>query len=128
MAKPSPFDFVESASFTKIDLLADGERKEGEYSPFLTNRALSYHSDSVLYANEMNSYPGLDNKLQYDYLRSSLRKRSRRSRWFKREDDEVVKLISWRYGLSENKAREAAQVLSVDHVNEIRSQRDSTHE
>ena len=44
------------------------EQDEKSYSSFMVNRALSYHRDTVLFANEMNRYTTLDNKLKYDFL------------------------------------------------------------
>lgn len=125
MSKTNPFDFVDSVSETKVDLIQEGA-SEGDYSPFLTNRSLSYHSDAILFANEMNLWRGLDGRLQYDYLRHSLRRRRRRSKWVKPDDAQAVDLVSWRYGLSRVKARDALALLSSDHVDLIRRQRESS--
>ena len=66
-----PFDFVNSINITKKNLMRgsyNDELSEKAYIPFLTNRSLSYFTDTLLYANEMNRYSTLDNKLQYEYL------------------------------------------------------------
>lgn len=123
MSKTNPFEFVDSVSSTKINLMEAGA-SERDYSPYLTNRSLSYHSDAVLYANEMNFWSGLDNRLQYEYLLRSLRRRSRRGKWVKPEDAEAVELVSWRYGLSREKARAALELLTSDHVLDIKRQRE----
>ena len=39
-----------------------------DYTPFVVNRALSYHLDCVLYVNELNRLPGIDKDMQYSYL------------------------------------------------------------
>ncbi len=44
------------------------EQDEKSYPAFMVNRALSYHRDTTLFANEMNKYPNLDHKLKYDFL------------------------------------------------------------
>lgn len=120
MSKPSPFDFIESISSTKVDLILEG-REEKEYTPFLTNKALSLHSDGVLYANEMNLWRDLPKKLQYDYLRLSLRQRQRRSgKWPKPEEDELQELVCELYGLSPKLAREMMPLLTVDHVEKLK--------
>lgn len=113
-----PFEFVDAASYTKEDLIDQGA-SEGDYSAYLTNRALSYHSDSVLYANEMNFYRNLPGRLQFDYLRHSLRRKRRRSKWHRPEDAGRVRAVSWKMGLSVQKARQALSVMTVDDVDKI---------
>ena len=82
MTKRNPFDFVKSASYTKKDLMVD-EVEEKAYQPFLINKALSYHQDSVFLTNEMNVRHGVDNRLQYLFFLNTLRKRQRFSQWSK---------------------------------------------
>ena len=71
MSKRSPFDFVKSVSYDKKDLMVD-EVEEKAYQPFLLNKSLSYHQDSVFFINEMNNRHHLDNRLQYVFLLLSL--------------------------------------------------------
>ena len=59
----SPFDFVNAINYTKVRLMDDNSDIEKEYKKFIVKRALSFSHDTVLYANEMNKYPHLDNKL-----------------------------------------------------------------
>ena len=52
-----PFDFINDINTGKKDLINGSdnpELAEKIYSPFLTNRSLSYFSDTVSLANEMN--------------------------------------------------------------------------
>ena len=55
-------EIVPSILQTKKNVF-DGDYKD--YKAFMVNRALSYHMDCVLYANEMNLRPGLDSDMQY---------------------------------------------------------------
>lgn len=110
MSKGDVFDFVESISSTKEDLISAG-RPESEYNAFVVNRSLSYHPDSVLYVNEMNLWRDLPRRLQYDYLLHSLRRRQRRGRWSRPTDTERVAAVSERFQLSHKKAREMIRVL-----------------
>ena len=87
-----PFDYVNSINNTKKNLIED-ETSEKGYNPFLTNRALSYHVDSLLYANDMNMLSILDNKLQYDYYLHGLKKSKRYSKWHKFEPSEKYEII-----------------------------------
>lgn len=120
MKKIGPFDLIDSASYTKEDLMESGEAGERDYSPYLANRSLSYHADSVLHANEMNFWRDLGGRLQYDYLRLSLRKRARRSKWSKPDDREGVELAARALGLSPSKAREVFSLLPDSYVTQLR--------
>jgi hypothetical protein len=82
MSKTNPFDFVKSVSSDKKDIMVD-EIEEKAYAPFLTNKALSYHQDSVFFSNEMNIRHGTENRLQYLFFLNTLRKRQRFSKWQK---------------------------------------------
>ena len=82
MSKRNPFDFVKSVSYDKKDIMID-EVEEKNYAPFLINKSLSYHQDSVFFTNEMNCRHGLDHRLQYVFLLNTLRKRQRFSQWSK---------------------------------------------
>ena len=73
-----PFDFVNSINFTKKNMMRDtanDDLAEKSYVPFLTNRSLSYFTDTLLYANEMNKLHQLDNKLQYEFFLNTIRKK-----------------------------------------------------
>ena len=74
----NPFDYINSVSHLKKDMMRgtdNDELSEKEYKPFLANRSLSFHADSILYSNEMNRLGHLDNLLQYDFYMNSLRSR-----------------------------------------------------
>ena len=120
----NPFVFVDSICQTKKNLLEDGV-DESEYNPFLSNRSLSYHIDSVLYAQEMNQYHFLDNRLQYEYLLHSVRQRKRWSKWSKKDEQELEKvgLISWRYSISAAKAKEIMTLFSDEQITTMKQQR-----
>jgi hypothetical protein len=64
---PKLFDYVTSINDNKKDIMKDDIDERG-YSPFHTNRSLSYFNDTVGLANVVNQYHHLDNKLQYHFL------------------------------------------------------------
>lgn len=116
-----PFDFVNSInSSSKTDLMKDDEDAEKLYSPYLTNKALSYHQDTIAHANRMNMNFNLDNKLQYHYYLNIVRPRNRRSKWYKKIDSPDLEIIQQYYGYGPKKAEEALSVLSPDQINTIR--------
>jgi len=95
---------------------------EKDYVPFVVNRALSYHYDCAMYANEMNRLPNLDRKLQYDYLLNSIRGYKRPyQKWQKREENDALDAVKEYYGYSNERAKEALSLLSDAQVDEIRN-------
>ena len=110
-SKTSPFDFVNAITFSKEDLMVD-EAQEKQYTPFVVNRALSFSQDAILLANEMNKYPNLDHRLQFDFLRSIIRKRKRYEKWQKYEEPEKIQFIKTFYKYSTVKAMEVAPLLT----------------
>lgn len=96
--------------------------EEKDYAPFIVNRALSFHYDCVLYANEMNRLTHLDRKLQYDFLINIVRGYKRPyQRWQKRIENEDLEAIKEYYGYSNEKAKEVLFILSDAQINEIKT-------
>ena len=107
---------LESINYTKEDVL-DPQGKD--YVPFIVNKSLSYFMDTVAYANEMNKYPFLDKRMQYDYLKGSIRKRKRFSGWVKKDKSDVIDAIIKYYDVSYRKALEYEKLLTEDQKQEI---------
>jgi len=99
------------------------DQDEKSYSSFMVNRALSYHRDTVLYANEMNRYTALDNKLKYDFLINIVRASKRPySKWYKKAQNSDLSAVKEYYGYSDAKAAEALKILTDDQITEIKKQ------
>jgi hypothetical protein len=99
------------------------EQDEKSYSPFMVNRALSYHRDTALLANQMNLYPSTDKKLQYDFLLNIVRASKRPySKWYKRAKSSDLEAVKEYYGYSDSKAVEALKVLSEDQITAMKEQ------
>ena len=96
--------------------MSEDETCEKFYPPFVVNRCLSYFSDTVLYANQMNFNYSLDNKMQYDFFLHSVRKRKRFSKWQKNESSDIIDFIKEHFNYSDRKAKEVLEVLGVDGV------------
>ena len=96
-----------------------------DYTPFVVNRALSYHMDCVLYANEMNLHPELEKDLQYQYLLGSIRSMKRKFQpWQKSETDKNIDCVKTYFGYSNQKAKEALRILNDDQIAEIKRRTD----
>ena len=99
------------------------EQDEKSYSPFMVNRALSYHRDTALLANQMNIYPSTDKKLQYDFLLNIVRSSKRPySKWYKKAKSSDLETVKEYYGYSDSKAVEALKVLSEDQISAMKKQ------
>jgi len=118
----TPFDYVNSISQNKKNMMRDTENdeySEKQYEPFLANRALSYFTDTLLYANEMNKYSTLDNKMQYEYLLHSVRQGKRFSKWAKKAESEELKAISRCYQVNMRVAQQYSKLLSDKQKQEL---------
>ena len=116
--KISPFDFANSINFTKENLIAD-EATEKEYNPFIVNRAMGFAADTVIPGNEMNARPHIDNKMQYDFLCSVVRKSKRYNKWIKSEEENLEAVQEY-FGYSFNKAKEALRILTSEDIEKIK--------
>jgi hypothetical protein len=117
-------EIVPSILQTKQDLLRD-ELDQKDYKPFVVNRALSYHLDCVLYANEMNKNHLIDEKLQYHYLLNTIRSMKRKFQpWQKFDQDKNLDCVKEYFGYSNNKAKEALRVLSEEQIAYIKTKTD----
>ena len=110
----NPFEFVNSVTYSKKDMM--NEVNEKEYAPFLVNRSLSYHQDCVLYVNEMNKRFDVSHKLQYHYLLNTIRKRKRFAKWSKPELADDLKVVMDYYLVSREKAEEYLKILKQKDI------------
>jgi hypothetical protein len=118
----NPFIYTDSINHTKQNLMrgtANDELAEHGYKPYITNRALSYHQDAILYANEMNLRSQLGNKQQYEFLLNILRKRKRYAKWKKPVSDAAVEMIMEYFGYGRAKAEQTMRVLTDDQLTMI---------
>lgn len=119
----NPFDYVNSINDNKKDLMTGTENDqlaEKGYEPFMTNRALSYHQDTVGLANEMNIRWESDKKMQYHFLLNSVRRKKRFAKWHKKDHDGDVALVKEYYGYNESKAQQALTILTDHDIEELR--------
>ena len=115
----NPFEFINSISYKKNNLLKE-QYSEKDYPSFLVNKGLSLYADTILYANEINRRPWIDNKLAYDFYLNSIRPRKRYSKWFKKTKDEDLELLKEYYKCSESKALEYLNILSETQLEKLR--------
>ncbi len=114
----NPFEFVKSIN--------DKRHVEDPslYTPFLSNRAFSYHLDTVLIANEMNKYPDLPPEVQFAFMNEAVRKGRRFSSWYKEQETPNLELVMEYFGYSKPKALAALQVLTQDQLRQMKERLD----
>jgi hypothetical protein len=117
-------DWLNSINHTKEDLTENDSDAIKKYPPFIVNRCLSGHIDTLLFANEMNIYHDLPKDMQYSFFINTVRKKKRFSPWIKKDKVEDLDCIKRYYGYSDTKALQALRILSTDQINYIRSKLD----
>lgn len=120
---PSPFDYVNAINTSKTNAILSGELPPEGYNAFLTNRALSYHADSVHAADEMNVRPNVPGKWQFHFFNGILPKRKRYSKWAKQKqiNDKYVTAYAELFEVSFVKASEEVALLEEQQKEELLS-------
>jgi hypothetical protein len=78
--------------------------------------------DCILYANEMNLYPGLDPDMQYQYLLNTVRSMKRKFQpWQKSEVLKDIECVKQYFGYSNEKAKQAMRILSDEQIAETKA-------
>ena len=113
-------DWLNSINFTKEDLIKDDPSVIKDYPPYIINRCLSGHLDTVLYSNEMNKYSSLDKDMQYKFYLNSVRKRKRFSPWIRKDKVSDLEYVKRYYGYSNEKAYQVMKILSNEQIEFIK--------
>tara|TARA_Y100000589_G_scaffold84397_2_gene78344 strand:+ start:4244 stop:4699 length:456 start_codon:yes stop_codon:yes gene_type:complete len=120
-----PFKFfLNSINSTKRNvLLEDTNRKiEEAYNSYIINKSLSYFPDTIMQSNTVNMYFNLDNRMKYDFLLNSIRKRKRFTPWVKSTAEENIEVIKMYFNVGNEKANEILSLLNENHINKIKEQ------
>ena len=121
MTVPKLFDYIGDLSHGKKRLIDQDPENEKAVNQFMINRAFSFGSDSVMYANEMNKATGIDNRMFYDYYHHALRPRKRFNKWSKKGKIDYIDDVIKYHECSYPRAVEALKVLTMDDLKEIRA-------
>ena len=117
-------DWLNSVNFTKENLIEEDPSVIKDYPPYIVNRCLSGHLDTVMFANEMNKFPNLDKDLQYHFFLNTLRKKKRFSPWLRKDKVTDLEIIKQYYDYSNEKALSALKILTPDQINFIKQRLD----
>jgi len=114
-------EIIPSIMTTKKPVITE----DSEYPAYMVNRALSFHFDCVLYANEMNRLPNLPGLMQYQFLLNTVRSYKRPfQKWHKVESSEDLEAIKEYYSYSTEKAKQVMKVLNRSQIDDIKKRID----
>jgi len=119
MTSPSLSDYLNSINQNKKNIIVDDDTEKA-YPPFIINKCLSGFLDTVLFSNEMNLYPHLDKKMQYDFFINSINPRKRFSPWEKKSSIDYLDAVKEYYGYNTDKALQALRILNKQQLEEIK--------
>jgi len=123
----NPFDYINAINTSKKNLMRGTDNDtlaEKGYDAFLTNRALSYHADTIGFANEMNTRHYLDKSPQFLFFINIVRPKKRFAKWVKKEKDSDLAAVKEYYGYNDIKARQSLTILSDHQIAEIKTRID----
>ena len=114
-------DWLNSINLNKNNIIKEDPDTERKYAPFIINKCMSGHLDTVLLANEMNMNHSLSKSLQYDFFLNSVRKKKRFSPWSRKDKIKNLDVVKQYYGYSNEKATQVLRILTSEQIAFIRS-------
>jgi len=114
-------DYLNAINHTKEKLLdSDDETWKKKYPPYIVNKCLAPHNDTIMLVNEINMRHHLDKKLQFDFLLNSIRKRKRFEPYVRSGKIKDIEYVKEYYGYSNEKAKTALKILTKEQITTIR--------
>lgn len=114
----SPFDWIKKVNEKNGNSFDEGH----SYNAFIINRGLSFHQQTIHFANYLNEFNQLDKDLQFDFLYNIIPKGKRYYKWEKKEIlDENVELFMEFYGVNRVKAMEYLDLLPEHEIETIKN-------
>ena len=90
------------------------------FNSFMILKAFSNFQDTVLLANELNKKQDIPDEIKWRFLKETVTKRKRYSKWFKSiEDEEPIVLLAKYYDCTVNEMKKNISVLSKEKILEI---------
>ena len=115
------FDIVNSINEKKE---IDYTEAVKEYTPFLINKALSMHHQTVFFANMMNEHSNLDKDIQFDFYMNAVPKGKRFGKWQKlgKVEQDITNIMSF-YSINRRRAEELLCLFSERQLTELADKR-----
>ena len=118
-------DWLNSINQNKKNIMDDDAFTEKTYPPYIINKCLSSHIDTIMFANEININHHITKKLQYDFYINIVRTKKRFSPWIKKETNKDLDYVKSYYGYSNEKAYQALRILTKEQLTFIKSKFDT---
>jgi len=113
--------YLTAINYSKEKLLdTDDKDWEKKYPPFIINKGLSYFSDTVMYANEMNRLHHATKHMQFSFYLNSIKSRKRFSKWLKSSKIKDLDVVKQHFGYSNKKAQEALSLMTKKQIDYIK--------
>ena len=113
--------YLTAINWSKKKLMdTDDETWQKKYPPYIINKGLSYFSDTVMMANEMNRLHHASKHMQFSFLINTIRSQKRFSKWLKASKIKDLDAVKTYFGYSNNRAREALSVLTKSQIDYIK--------
>ena len=113
--------YLTAINYSKEKLLDTDDRDwEKKYPPFIINKGLSYFSDTVMYANEMNKLHHATKHMQFSFYLNSIKSRKRFSKWLKSSKIKDLDVVKQHFGYSNKKAQEALSLMTKKQIDYIK--------
>ena len=113
-------EYINSINYSKEKLMnTEDEMWEKKYPAYIINKCIAPFQDTIFLVNEMNRNHHIDNKLQFDFLLNSLRKRKRYTPWLKAKKEKYLECIYEYYGYNNEKANSALNILNDEQIKTI---------
>ena len=113
--------YLTAINYSKEKLLDTDDRDwEKKYPPFIINKGLSYFSDTVMYANEMNRLHHATKHMQFSFYLNSIKSRKRFSNWLKSSKIKDLDVVKQHFGYSNKKAQEAISLMTKKQLDYIK--------
>jgi len=113
--------YLTAINYSKEKLLDTDDREwEKKYPPFIINKGLSYFSDTVMYANEMNRLHHASKHMQFSFFLNSIKSRKRFSKWLKASKLKDLDVVKQHFGYSNKRAQEALSILTKEKIDYIK--------
>ena len=114
-------DYLTAINWSKKKLMDTGDETwEKKYPSYIINKGLSYFSDTVMMANEMNRLHHASKHMQFSFLINTIRSQKRYSKWLKASKIKDLDVVKQYFGYSNNRAREALSLLDKKQIDYIK--------
>ncbi len=115
----NPFDYVNNICSSHQNIWEE-PMSDKEYAPYMVNKALSQHYDTIMFAQEMNQRSHIPNRWQYDFYRVAIQpKRKRFAKWHKPDVLDKVDAIAQHYQINRRTAEQYISLINNSVIDNI---------